>query len=214
MDQDHFSSRQKFELAIEAVVASGLQLIPCVGSLVTTSYFGYKQEKAINRLTRFYQELREELEAIKQRIVPFETQEVDGLVALIDMVNDRVENEHQDKKMQAYKAYMKDLFLHPVNGSNYDKRTAFLEALGDLRILEIDLITYFNNSIGQAIQVSKIKFDGIDQYAIVGAITRLRSLGFIRPDNMNIVISRGDNIFNESYAITDYGIEFVKCISE
>ena len=213
MDQDKLSTRQKSELAIESVVATGLELIPVVGSLITKSYFGYKQEMAIARLTRFYQELREALELVKERIVSIENHNTDLLISLIDKINERVETEPQDRKIETFKAYMKNLFMDPVNVSNYDKRMAFLEALGELLVLEMDLIFYFYKIAGQSVQVSKIQLAGVDQYAIVGAITRLRSYGFIRPDNKNIIISRGDNIFNESYTITDYGIEFVKSIS-
>lgn len=206
MGQDKLSNRQKLELAAEA----GLQAIPYVGSSLSTIYFGTKQLKSINRLERFYRDLRKDLDSLKDAIIPIEQHDPDALGSLIEKVNEKIECEHQERKFLAYKSYMKSLLLHPVNSTNYDKKAAFLEALNSMLILEIEMIVLFFQNSGKVIQVRSISKTGVDQYAIVGAISRLRTFGFIKPSNRSLEIGLGDNMLSESYTITSYGSEFVQ----
>ena len=201
---DKLNGKDKKNIIIE----SGLQLIPYVGGAIATAYFGTKQAKAFERLERFYKELSDEFFDIKEKIASVETQDEDALVALIEQVNDSIEHEHQESKINDYKKFMKNLLINPVNSSNYDKRKVFLDVLNNMSILECELIALLY-SADKLIQVKQISKPNVNQYAIVGAINKLKSYGFLKTTQGSFSVGGGDNLLQENVMINDYGKEFV-----
>lgn len=55
------NTKEKVHLGIEAC----LQLIPTIGGAISTSFYGYQKEKKLKRLESFYNELSEEMVALK-----------------------------------------------------------------------------------------------------------------------------------------------------
>lgn len=196
---------------MNVVVQSGLQLIPYVGGAISTAYFGRKQEKAFKRVERLYSELYEDLSNIKSQIANMNLQDEDGLISLIEQVNDKVEKEHQEIKFQSYKKFMKNILINPVNSSNYDKRKVFLEVIDEMSLLECEILSFLYSNIGKKVQVKFINKHGINQYAIVGAVNKLKSYGFLTTAQGSFSIGgNDDNLLEEIVGINDYGIEFVK----
>lgn len=206
INNEKLDNKTKLEIVVEA----GLQMIPYVGGSVATAYFGTKQAKEFKRIERLYSELSDELSVMKSKIASIKEQYEDGLVSLIEQVNDKVEKEHQELKFQCYKKYMKNILISPVNTSNYDKRKTFLDIMGHILILEIEIVTLLYNNYDMNVSVKSITKQGVDQYAIVGAVNKLKSYGFLRTSQASFSIGGGmDNLLEEIVGINEYGKEFV-----
>ena len=197
---------------IDITVESGLQLIPVVGGTLSSAYFGTKQAKEFKRLENFYKILSEELNSIKIMILPIENQYEDGLVSLIEQINYRVEKEHQEVKINKYKKYMKSILTTPITLGNYDSIKVFLDILSSMSLLEIEIISFmYKNRDKGYIPVKNISNSGVHQYAIVGAISKIKSYGFLSTQHVDFSISEGvDNSLQEQIFINDYGVEFVE----
>lgn len=202
---ERLNKKEKFEIAIE----SGLQLIPYVGGPISSLYFSTKQAKEFKRIERFYNELKEELDKVKSKIKSIDNQYEDGLISLIEQVNDKVEKEHQKIKFQSYKKFMKNILIDPVSVINYDKRETFLDIIGNMSILECKLLSiiYRNKDY---IRIKDLKIYEVNQYVILGAVNKLKSYGFLMTSQDTISLYGGDNYLNERVCISDYGKEFVE----
>lgn len=111
MDQEKLNNKDNMNLIVEA----GLQLIPYVGSSISTLYFGNKQQKEFKRLENFYKKLNEELISVKEEIKNIKEQYGDGLVSLIEQVNEKILKEHQERKIDCYINYIKEILTNPVS---------------------------------------------------------------------------------------------------
>jgi len=158
-----------------------------------------------------YSELASELSTIKTQIVPIESQDEDGLISLIEQVNDKVENEHQEIKFQSYKKFMKNILTDPVNSSNYDKRKTFLDIIEHISIIELEILVFLYKNFGLTTQVKNISKPGVNQYAIVGAINKLKSYGFLRTAQGSFSIGgNNDNLLEEIVSVNEYAKEFIE----
>jgi hypothetical protein len=203
------STRTKLEIAVE----SGLQLIPFVGGSIASAYFGTKQAREFQRIEQFYTELANEILEIKENIASLDAQDEEGLVSLIEQVNDKIEHEHQTAKIIAYKNYMKNILLNPVNNTNYDKRKVFLDILKDMSLLECEIIIVLYKNSAIWAKVKDIRKPNVNQYAIVGAISKLKSYGFLRTSQGNFSIGgNDDNLLEENVLINEYGKEFTEFV--
>ena len=201
---EKLTTKDKRDLAIEA----GIQAIPYVGGSLATLYFGVKQEKRFKRLETFYKEVSQEIGLIKENIVDINSHDKDALVAIVEKMNEKVELEHTAQKRQYFKNYLKNTLLHPV-GNNFDERQFFLETLGDMSLLEAEMLGLLSHQ-HEPTQIGSIQKPQVDQYAIVGAINRLKSFGFIisRQGSFSIGDS-DDNTLKEIIQISDFGKKFV-----
>lgn len=168
------SISEKRDLIIEAA----LQLIPSVGSSLATLYFGAKHEIRFKRLETFYREVARELQALEGKIVPVQEHDKEVLVAIIEELNENVERERIDKKRFFLKCYLKNTLVHPMKSHYYDTRFFFLNTLRTMTLLECELLIdlYETSSIPS---VGNLKKSEVDEYAIVGAVSRLKSYGFL-----------------------------------
>lgn len=204
-------AKDMMDLAIE----TGMQLIPIVGGPIATIYFGIKQTKEFKRIENFYAELANDLQKQSERIANLENQDQNGLVSLIEQLNNKVEKEHQYHKVQLYKTYMKNLLFNPITEQNYDQRKTFLDVLESLTFLELStlLFLYDHQDMGP-IAVKNFGRPGISQYALVGAVSKLKMNGLVRAVTNTLVLG-GDNSLEEMVSVTDYGLEFINfCIVE
>lgn len=202
------------DTTLDTAIQSGLNLIPIVGNALSTAYFSTKQAKQFKRIEDFYLRLSRELEDVSTKIINIENQYEEGLVSLTEQLNNYVENEHLSQKIDCYINYMKNLLYNKVTPSNFDKKKTFLDTISIMSILEIDILhlLYDNgalskNSVG--VNVSYIECENI--YATVGAISKLKSYGFISARQNKIDIG-GQNELNDIIAINDYGLEFVNFV--
>ena len=172
-EEEQLSNTEKRDLVIQA----GIQAIPHVGGSLATLYFGRKQELRFKRLETFYKEVAEEIDDLKDRIASPEEHDGEALAAIIEELNEKVEREQVREKREFLKAYLKNTLVYPVKG-NYDERRFFLDTLGAMNLLECELLIDLYNNIEPVI-VGAIQKPSTDQYAIVGAIGRLKAYGFL-----------------------------------
>ncbi|MDQ1119118.1 MULTISPECIES: hypothetical protein [Pseudoxanthomonas] len=202
MADDTLNGKEKRDLAIQ----TGIQLIPYVGGSLCTLYFGTKQEKRFKRIESFYTELAEELKQLKDAIPPIEQQDAPALEAIMESLHEKVETEPTNEKRQFFKNYLKHTLLQPVAG-NFDERKYFLNALDEMSLLECELLAFVNGSA--RVQVGTLQKPGAEQYAIVGAIGRLKARGFLITSQNSFAIGGGaDNSLQEIAQVSPFGRRF------
>lgn len=130
---------KKEDISGEVIIELLVQAIPYVGGPLAALYFGNKQEKRFRRLERFYQELKDEIENVGQALPNIASHNPEELSAIMEELNEKVETEHLEVKRRYYKEYFKNTMRYPVNG-NYDERKLFLDILGALTPLQIELV--------------------------------------------------------------------------
>lgn len=191
------------DLAIEA----GIQLIPNIGGSLATIYFGAKQERRFKRIEQFYKEVAQEIGALTDRIASIEEHDTDALAAIIEEVNEKVEREQVSEKWVFFKTYLKNTLIHPVKG-NFDERRFFLDTLGLMSLLECEILGVLYNQ-DKTVRVRKIQKPGVDQYAIVGATSRLKSYGFLVSGQGSFTVGGGaDNMLDETIKMSNFGRRF------
>ena len=207
------------DTGLDCAIETGLQLIPLVGGALSTAYFSTKQAKQFKRIENFYEKLSSRLTEIEHKVISMEEQYEDGIVSLIEQINNKVENEHQEIKTECYLNYMKNLLTNKVTINNYDNKKIFLDILYKMTVLDIDLLVFLYNSKylvknSQFVIVEMINKDNLDKFAIVGAVSRLKSYGLISAIQNSMTIGSGDNSLQEAIAITDYGLELIEFVME
>ncbi|MDB8553245.1 hypothetical protein [Turicibacter sanguinis] len=199
----------------EIIAESCMQLLPGVGGVLASLYFGTKQAKEFARLERFYHELAAELETLKEYILKVEEQCSDEYISLIEKLNDKVEKEHQEVKIIAYKNFMKQLLFTKTTSQNYDERKVYLELLDTLTLLDIEtlIFLYKNRNEDQRskrlIKVGELNRANTLKYAIVGSIYKLKINGLIEAYTYDLT-EGADNSLNECVCVSDYGVNFIK----
>jgi hypothetical protein len=203
-EDENLSFSEKRDLVINA----GMQYIPYVGSALATFYFGRKHKLRFKRLETFYKEIAEEVEDLKDKIAPPEAHDKEAFSAIFEELNEKIEREQAQEKRDFLKAYLKNTLIHPVKGSNYDERRFFLDVLGAMSLLECELLGYLYKKT-ESVRVGTLQKSGVDQYAIVGAVGRLKTYGFLASGQEGINIGgREDNIFLERVKVSDFGKRF------
>lgn len=203
-DTQELSNSDKRDLIIQA----GMQLVPYVGGPLSALYFGAKQEKRFKRLESFYQEVAAEVEKMKDSISSMETQDPDALEAIIESLHEKIEAEPTLEKRQFFKNYFKNTLKYPVAG-NFDERKYFLDAVAEMSLLECELLSVIN-SHPDSLQVGKIQKPGTDTYAIVGAVGRLKSRGFVTATQGSFSVGgRADNSLQEIVSVSSFGKAFI-----
>ncbi len=198
---------------LENIIKAGLELIPSIGSSLSTLYFGRKQQKEFNRLTNFYNDLSLELNNLGEKL-SIENQDQEILAILIEKINSKVEREVVKEKIEYFKNYFKNILIHPVKKNDYDEKVSFLEILSSMTLLEIKVLKFLNLQNGLVL-VGSIKIDTIEQYAIVGSINHLRNLGFLQSSTGSMSIGgESDNYLKELVKMSSFGMKFINfCLS-
>lgn len=164
------SNKEKFELAVNA----GLQAIPYVGGPLATLYFGYKQEQRFNRIEQTLKEIGKELEGKNLPSIEYHNKE--ELMALIEELTDKIENEYMEYKRQLYKRYFKNILITPTNG-NYEERKLFLTVLSQITPLQIELFKFvMENKDVVDLTINK---PGTDISLIRSSLLQLENMGLI-----------------------------------
>jgi hypothetical protein len=192
----------------DLVIQAGMQLVPYVGGPLSSLYFGAKQEKRFKRLESFYQEIASEIEKIKGSISSIDKQDPVALEAIIESLHEKVEVEPTLEKREFFKNYFKNTLKFPIVG-NFDERKYFLDALAEMTILECEILS-FVNSQPSPLQVGNIQKPSTEKYAIVGAIGRLKSRGFLSITQGSFAVGGGaDNSLQEIVSVSSFGKSFI-----
>jgi len=209
MNDDVKDNEKDVPITIDIVAQTAISLIPYVGSPIAAAYASVKNEKRFKRVETFYQELYSDVEAMKDKIKPFEEHDEEALVAIIEKLNDKVEQEHVQDKRDYFKKFFTNTLLDPMQKMNYDERTFFLETLSTMSILECEVLKLVSGQ-NDFTQVGSINKPGTQQYAIVGAINRLKSYGFLMTGQGSMTIGGGsDNSLTELVKVSDFGKSFI-----
>lgn len=191
----------------DLVIQAGIQAIPYVGGSLATLYFGAKQERRFKRLETFYQEVAQDVNVWGDRIALLEKHDKEALVAIIEELNETIEREQAREKRGFFKAYLKNTLIYPVKG-NYQERRFFLDTLGSMSLLECEVLGDLYKQTDQ-VRVGDIQKTGVDQYALVGAIGRLKSFGFLVSGQASFSIGGDeDNMLNETVKVSNFGRHF------
>ncbi|MEG1482827.1 hypothetical protein [Clostridium sp.] len=204
------SIKEKMELVVQA----GMQCVPVVGSPLASLYFGNKQNKRFKRIEDFYREVSEELESVKEKIVPVDRHNEEELSAILEDLNDRIENEHINIKRELYKTYFKNTMINPVN-NNYDERKLLLDIINQMTPLQIELIAFLNLQLEPILNINVVR-EGTEKAIIQGSIGQLKNLGLINSRLNGIVFSTNseESGANESITISELGKKFHKFCME
>lgn len=166
---------------------------------------GPNKKNDLKRLETFYKEVAQEVLALKGKITPIDKKDKEALAAIIEELNENVEREHVEEKRFFLKCYFKNTLIHPIK-NKYDERRFFLNTLGTITLLECELLIDIYKQ-KQLVKVESLQQLGANKYAIVGAITRLKSYGFLKPDSNWTWDSIGDPI-KEAIELSDFGRQF------
>lgn len=197
---------KKEDINGEVIIESLVQAIPYVGGPLATLYFGQKQEKRFRRLERFYQEICEEIGNIGQTLPNISSHNPEELSAILEELHEKVETEHLEVKRRYYKEYFKNTMRFPVNG-NFDERKLFLDILGALTPLQIELVIFLSQQPA-AIQASTISKPEVDQALIAGSLAQLKTFGITEGALNSIVFGGGGNAINENISLSTFGQRF------
>ena len=198
------------KLSREVVIQLALERIPFVGSSMSTIYSSQKNEKRFKRLERFYQELYVEIGEIEKEIKPIKDHDEDSFFAIIEIINEKIEFEHSEEKIKFLRTFFRNTLISPIIKTNYDERKFFLESLYFMTLLECEILIKLSGN-DDLIEVNKIELSGVDEYAIIGAIGRLKSYGYIRSTQPGMVLGvEVEYPKNESVGVTGFGRSFIK----
>lgn len=196
------------EQEAENRIKTGLQLVPYIGGALATLYFDRKQQREFNRLSNFYKELSMDLENLKEKF-SLDNQDEDKLITLIEKINNKVEKEVLKEKIDCLKYFFRNILNQPVK-DDYDEKVLFLESLSSMSILEIEILKFIDSK-KDFVQIGIISKTGVEQYAIVGAIGRLRNLGYLQSASGGLSIGdRSDNHLRELVKVSSFGEKFIK----
>ena len=111
------------------------------------------------------------------------------------------------EKRQFFKNYFKNTLRWPIT-TNFDKRKCFLDTLAEMTFLECEMLS-FPCTQSDPMAVGEIQKPSTDQYAIVGAINRLKSYGFLMVFHGSFAVGGGkDNVLQERVQVSTFGKEF------
>ena len=136
----------------------------------------------------------------------------EAFIFIIDEIFDKIERENIARKIEYFKHYFMNTLKNPACEANFDERRFFLDALGSMGLLECDILGYLSKQ-NNLIKVEMVQKEGVEQYAVIGAINRLVSYGFLSSSNLGIGVDDlgADVDFNlkGSVRITLFGKRFV-----
>ncbi len=192
----------------DLIIQAGMQAIPYVGGSLSTLYFGTKQEKRFKRLETFYDELKSDIEKIRDDIPPLEEQDSEAFEAILEEINEKVERETKKEKIELIKGYFLSTLQNPIT-DDFDERKYFLDILSEMTMLECEVLRdiFIRAS---PIKIRTINKPQIDQYAIYGAINKLRSYGFLETRRGSFQFNgQQDEYLDDLVFMSKFGKKFI-----
>jgi hypothetical protein len=206
---------EKFELAVQG----GLQLIPYgIGASLSAIYYGAKQEKRFKRIEAFYKEISQDIEILKEgeqkhikdKLSSLNDNDQAALVAILEELNEKIEREYIRPKIDYFKQYLISTLKDPINGNNFDERRFFLDCLALISLFECEVLSSIYKQ-NHSVEVVSFRREGVDEYAIVGSINRLKNYGFLEFSEDRYVAEKP---LNNIVRLTSFGRKFCDfCLS-
>lgn len=201
--------KEKFGIVVQA----GLQLIPYgIGASLSSLYFSTKQEKRFKRLEYFYKKLAKDVKAIRgedlaginEKIKSLDEKDRESFAAIIEEINEKIEREHIEKKIEFFKNFFINNIIEPVKSDNFDESRFFIDTLASMTLLECELLGFIFKQ-NHSVEVISLQRDAVDKYAIVGAVTRLINYGFLESSEIRYT---AENPLNDLVRVTSFGTRF------
>lgn len=210
LNNEELSTTEKRDLVIQA----GIEAIPYVGGPLSTLIFDGKQQLRLKRLEMFLDDLRLEVKAIENRIADIEEHDKEALSAIVEELTERVEHEQFSEKQEYFSIYFKNTLINPVNKTNYDERRFFLDTLGSISPLQIQILgILYKEDLWRDIRDIRIK--GINTYMIAVAAIRLVSFGLLMSNGASGGYGDMREPINQAVKMTNCGRKFCEfCLNE
>ncbi|WP_368251214.1 hypothetical protein [Enterococcus sp. 2201sp1_2201st1_B8_2201SCRN_220225] len=192
----------------DLIVEGGIGAIPYIGGVVQSLYFGSKNEKRFRRVEKFYENLNEDLECIRDQIPEdvFNLENKDQLIGIFEGINDEIEKSKAQNKIEMYRNLYKNCLLR-INNTSWDSEEYFLLVLNQLTSIEIQLLAYLMNR-GNENFLGNISMVGYSQELIDGSLNRLADFGLLEKTIGSIVLGEIGKQ-NMGYKISNLGIQFI-----
>lgn len=195
----------------DLIIQAGIEAIPYVGGSLSTLYFGAKQEKRFERLETFYAEIKEEIEKIQDSTISIDRQNAEDLGNLIEDLNEKVEQESKEQKI----TYLKNVLINTLKNTltdDFDQRKHYLDTLSSMSLLECEILSFLVNQ-QQPVQIKKINKPGVSQYAIYGAISKIRSYGYLESRRGSFQMNgQQDECLDDLVFVSDFGKQFCQYV--
>lgn len=204
MPDDNNEDEKKLDR--DTIINAAIQAVPYVGAPIATLYFGHKQERRYKRLETFYDELRNELNGLQDRLADINDQNPEEFRAILEELHEQIESEQISAKRKYYKTYFKSTLAVPVNG-NYDERKLFLNILKSLSNFQIEILTFLVNH-GKPVISNQIKKPGVDQALIKGTVGQLVNHGLLNSQLNSIAFGSGGGQMDELISVSKFGSQF------
>lgn len=196
----------------DTVINAAIQAIPYIGGSIATLYFGHKQERRFKRIETFYQELKNEIGSIQDRIANIKSHNPHEFRAILEELHEQIESEQISTKRKFYKTYFKSTLVNPVKG-NFDERKLFLDVLKELSPLQIELLAFLIQQ-GKPVISNQINKPGVDPALISGSIGQLRNHGLVSAQLNSISFGEGGGQMSETISVSEFGQRFHRfCIA-
>ena len=187
----------------DIIIQAAIESIPYVGSALSTLYFGNKQEKRFKRLESFYQEIRQEINASKEKPADLNDQDADSLSALLEELNEKVESEHTKIKRECYKQYFKNTLKFPVS-NNFDERKLILDTLASLTPLQLEIVAFLSGQKDKILSRA-INKQGVDPALMHGLVSSLKVYGIIDSQFAYMRLAGPNTKTDEHIWLSDFG---------
>jgi len=196
------------------VIQAGIKAIPYVGSSISTLVFGRKQELRLKRLETFFKEIIPEIKAIKSKIAQMEKHDEEAFLAIFEELTEKIEREQFMEKQNFFKIYFKNTLINPVDRSNYDERRFFLDTLGSISPLQIQILgILYKEDVWR--NIGDIQIKGANVHMIAVAAIRLASLGLLMSRGASAGYGNMREPINQAVKMTSCGRRFCEfCLNE
>lgn len=203
MTQGQVDKRFLLDVAAHSI----LQLTP-YGGMLSSAWSAYKQEKTNLRLENFIAALRDDFSTFKADAEKIKSEELEGLGRLIDSTLEKIHSASSDEKLDMFRRFIESAVRNPgLDG--FDEREVFLNDLADMSLLEVKLLVYLFSQ-NNPVMIIHLPCEGVDVYATLGAVTRLKGRGFIESSRGNYMMNGvGDESLLEIIRLSGYGRKFV-----
>ena len=188
------------------IVKSLIQAIPYVGGSISTLYFDNKDKKKFENLEDFYKNLSIEIEKVKTSISAMESHSQEELIALIEEINEKVENERiQQKKKYYQNLYVKSL-IHPVKDC-FVERKYFLDLISSLTTVHFDILSVLIHERRPTLVV-EFQIPGIDINLLKGFAQQMENAGLVKSQLESMEFTNIGGSMENRFLITELGERF------
>ena len=195
------------------IIEAGLNCIPYVGSIVSTLYFGRKNEMRFNRIENFYKILKDDFDIISSKVRTIENSDKEALAGIIEEINEKVERDHLESKLIQFRnCFYNSLILQTKD--TYDLRKYFIHVLDQLSIFDIRLLKELSDKDQiMSVQMKNIKSgENYDQYFV--SVHKLTSFGLLTSKFHGTLTPGMDFTNNTAYLLSDTGKAFIQYCME